>query len=156
MDLKSLGNYYVWAEEKMISAIGNLSDEEFANKHEGLGRSVRELAEHLYVTYATLSEPPTLETWERLNKKAAEMSRNELLETWIASTKEFAKTMAEDNRKEIEFPLSKDKVVTLDTDNFYILYTDHQTYHRAQMNSLIKILGKEGVNTDYYSFIASS
>ena len=153
MDLKSLGDYYVWAEEKMLSAIEKLSDEEFIQKHEGLGRSVRELAEHLYVTYASLDLPPTQETWTTLTEEAQVMGRGELLEHWIASTKKFAEDIVTDSRTEMELPVSKEKKLKVDIDNYYLLYTDHQTYHRAQMNSLIKILGKEGVNTDYYSFI---
>lgn len=155
MDLKSLGNYYVWAEEKMITAIEELSDDEFTTKHEGLGRSVRELAEHLFITYASLALPPTQETWKTLTEQAQKMNKSELLENWISSTKKFAKALASETRKELEFPASEDKKINLDIDNFYLLYTDHQTYHRAQMNSLIKIHGKNGVNTDYYSFIVS-
>jgi len=153
MDLKSLGEYYVWAENKMLSAIEELSDEEFVQKHQGLGRSVRELAEHLYVTYASLDLPPTQETWTTLTKRAQALNRGELLEHWITSTKKFAEIIAADSRTEMEFSVSKEKKLKVDIDNYYLLYTDHQTYHRAQMNSLIKILGKDGVNTDYYSFI---
>lgn len=155
MDLKSLGEYYVWAEEKIVSAIEELTDDEFKEKHEGLGRSVRELAEHLYVTYASLSMPPTQETWAKLTAQAEVMDKKTLLENWISSTKQFAQSIAEDKRETIEFPVSAEKKLNLDIDNFYLLYTDHQTYHRAQMNSLIKILGKEGVNTDYYSFVVT-
>ncbi|MHA2030127.1 MAG: DinB family protein [Candidatus Kariarchaeaceae archaeon] len=155
MDLQSLGNYYVWAEEKIMTALEELTDDEFTTRHEGLGKSARELVEHLYVTYDSLSHPPTAETWKILGEKAGAMNRKELMSSWITSTKQFASNIASDERSTVEFPVGKDKSLTLDVANFYLLYTDHQTYHRGQLNSLIKIMGKDGVNTDYYSFVVS-
>ena len=151
MDLKSLGDYYVWAEEKMLSAIEKLSDEEFIQKHEGLGRSVRELAEHLYVTYASLDLPPTQETWTTLTEEAQVMGRGELLEHWIASTKKFAEDIVTDSRTEMELPVSKEKKLKVDIDNYYLLlmyYFDVLT--DMQVNQLDACKGAEIFNKQSY------
>lgn len=155
MDLRSLGNYYIWAENRIQSQLNEFTDSEFELKHEGMGRSLRDLAEHLYVAYESHFHSPTTEIWNKLSEKAKGMSRIELIENWINATQRFVNDMADNDKPEMTLPINIEKSLKLDKDNYFFLYTDHQTYHRAQMVSLMKIMGNTGVGTDYYEFITS-
>ncbi|MHA2090268.1 MAG: DinB family protein [Candidatus Kariarchaeaceae archaeon] len=153
MDRELLGNYQIWAEKQVQDKIAELSDSEFTSKHDGIGRSIRELVEHLWVTWESYFHPPTMETWKDLSEQAKNMDRSELINTWEEASEKFAKKMNGYEKEEVEFPVSKEKILTLKSDDFFLLYTDHQTYHRGQLMTIIKYLGKEGVNTDYFTFV---
>ncbi|MHA2251913.1 MAG: DinB family protein [Candidatus Kariarchaeaceae archaeon] len=156
MDLESLGNYYVWAEEEVRKVVKSLSDEEFSQKHEKIGRSVRDLIEHLWVSYESYFHPPTMDTWKKLAEEATNMSRSDLTEKWKEGCGKFAKGILEYDKGEVTFPIDKEKSLKLNKEDYFLLYTDHQTYHRGQLMTILKMLGKEGVNTDYFTFAMSN
>ncbi len=90
MDLKLLGNYYIWAEEHLRQKIAELSNDELNQKPDGFGRSIRDLIEHISVTYESYFHEPLMETWTKLSEEAKNMSREELMNTWKSGTSKFA------------------------------------------------------------------
>lgn len=155
MDLKLLGNYYIWAEEHLRQKIAELSNDELNQKPDGFGRSIRDLIEHISVTYESYFHEPLMETWTKLSEEAKNMSREELMNTWKSGTSKFAQAIIDYEKPDFIFPVSKEKSLTLDKEDYFLLYTDHQTYHRGQIMTLLKYLGSEGVNTDYFTFMMS-
>lgn len=150
MDLQNMLDYHLWGDEKVISSLKEVSDESFAKTSDDV-RSLRELVEHHITGYDYLIVPS--DKLEDRIKSLTELSREKLIKEWENSRKEF-KEKALSLGENVDLPISKDKTLTMDRDNYILLYTDHLTYHRAQLTQTIKMRGYKAPNTDYYSFVS--
>ena len=53
----------------------------------------------------------------------------------------------------VTFSISKDEKITVNALENLLMYTDHSTFHRGQLLSAIKYLGKKGISSDYYYYL---
>ncbi|OLS29019.1 MAG: hypothetical protein HeimC2_02140 [Candidatus Heimdallarchaeota archaeon LC_2] len=145
-------DYHLWADEKVISSLTEISEKDFTKTSDDV-RSIRDLVEHHITGYDYLII--SSDKLENRIQSLTELSRRDLLDNWENSRNEFKKkALGLDDM--VDLPISKDKSLTMDKDNYVLLYTDHLTYHRAQLTQTIKMRGYKGPNTDYYSFVAEN
>ncbi len=145
-------DYHLWGDEKVISSLREVSDEDFTKISNDV-RSLRELVEHHITGYDYLIVPS--DKLEDRIKSLTGFSREKLLKEWENSRIEFKKKALSLSEK-VDLPISKEKTLTMDRENYILLYTDHLTYHRAQLTQTIKMRGHKGPNTDYYSYVAEN
>ena len=152
MNLENMIDYHLWGDNKVISSLKEVSDDDFTKTSENI-RSLRDLVEHHITGYDYLIIPH-----DKLKARIESLSgltRDELIKEWENGQKKF-KEKALSLDESVDMAVAKEKTVTMDRDNYVLLYTDHLTYHRAQLTQTIKIRGYKGPNTDYYSFVAEN
>ncbi|MHA2092685.1 MAG: DinB family protein [Candidatus Kariarchaeaceae archaeon] len=150
--LEQIGQYLIWSENKTIEMLKNIPDKIFEETNEQFGRSIKDLANHIWLSYKGYFLGFESDEYNQLDKEANELSKPVLFERWVAATKEFADAIAKE--KDIyEYPVDKEKKVEISMISNIVQYSDHSTYHRGQLITLIKQAGFEVVSTDYYLFL---
>lgn len=153
MVLPKYAEFYVWAENRLIPLVDSLTDEEYARELSGPKRSIKNLLVHWVATYMYYFDikTPFSEFMTELN----DFSPKQLTTRWQELLTRFSSDMKADERSTIDFPLGPDKVLTAAIEDYYLAFTDHSTYHRGQLMSFLKTIGKEGINTDYFTYLTS-
>ena len=154
--ITDLGNYYIWAHDKFRETIANLTDEEFNQVDDKVGRSVRDLVVHMI---ASIEECYTeaenqYEVYLKIPEELKTKSKDDILEFWKTSDENFAKAVEKNANQEFGImPVGPAKRITVNGLVKLLCWTDHSTFHRGQLLSAIKHLGKKGISSDYYFYI---
>ncbi len=151
--ITNLADYYLWAEERVRKTVNELSDDEFTKQNEATKMSIRWLCEHIAIVYDWHFHSSDEAKYKELEEKAKTFSRVKLMNYWTKSLNEFIEALKTNNNDVFSFPISADKTITLDCIDYFLAFTDHATYHRAQIITHLKLLGKKGINTDFFSYI---
>ncbi|MHA2250928.1 MAG: DinB family protein [Candidatus Kariarchaeaceae archaeon] len=151
MDYKQISDYYLWTEDRIQEKIDELTDKEFTEIFLKLGWSMRNFVEHLFVVYEWSLDPlGSLQEYDEIAKK---MDRKTLMQKWKEASSKFRNELIGSNKEMIQMSVSEKKTLEIKKDDFFFIITDHQTYHRGQMTTILKLIGKEGVKTDFYYFV---
>lgn len=153
LDLTNLAHYYEWADSLFIDACRELSEEEFSRNFELIGRSIKELAVHMAVTYQFLIDPS--QSYQDLLATVAAYSQQQLLDYWKSTVSQFSAATAKLDLPDYKFPTSETETITVSKLDYVLAYTDHSTFHRGQLLTMYKLLGKPGINSDYYTYVVS-
>ncbi|MHA2105756.1 MAG: DinB family protein [Candidatus Hodarchaeales archaeon] len=154
MNLREIGQYYIWADKKIRDLINDLSEEEFSKVIDNTGRSIKDLVEHMISTYETFDVPFNPEEFEEKFDTLSELSKKELLDYWIKAVSDFTSKVENSSKDKADFVVGENKNVSIPYEEYLLSYTDHNSYHRGQLVTFYKVLtGKEAVNTDYYLFL---
>lgn len=151
MEISYFGEYYVWADNRIIESLVNITEEELiTKKNEPDGRSIRHMIEHIASSYEMVFETPaSQEEYKKLMEKIHKYAFEELLSYWKTWVLEFAKSIENDN-----FPVPSNSPVKISSKSDHIFaYSDHSTYHRGQLVMLLNMTGNKAVNTDYFTFL---
>jgi len=152
--IDNLGEYYEWADNRIIALLEPLEEELFVKTLEGTQKSLRDLAEHLIVYYEYFVFRKSRIPFKSLQEKLTIMDKQELLNHWGKVIKEFCKAVENSKEEFIDIPISKTETTKVSKDEYLFCYSDHATYHRGQLITTYKaITGKNAVNTDYYDFL---
>lgn len=146
-----IGHYYTWANDKFRKELEKLTEEQFIAKDEYMGRSMKDLVIHQITTNEYLVESPA--EVSELMKKLESQNKMEIIKFWKDSDERFAVKINGDFKGMVDMPLSKDKTINICKDEMLFAYTDHSTFHRGQMLSLLKKYTHKGINTDFYSYL---
>jgi uncharacterized damage-inducible protein DinB len=94
--------------------------------------------------------PNYIKVYEDLKTK----NKDEILEVWKKSDENFAKAVEEHYGEEFGgMPLDFGVTITVPGLEKLVIYTDHATFHRGQLLSALKLLGKEGISSDYFYYV---
>jgi uncharacterized damage-inducible protein DinB len=152
--LKDLGNYYVWANNKFREVINNLTQEEFIQVDEKIGRSIKELLLHVIPMYEVVFCDNPLDVYMKTHEELMTLSKDEFIKFWKKSDEKFANAVEKMVEDPVFFSIwHTDKKMTINALENLLAYTDHSSYHRGQLMSILKYLGKEGINSDYYYYL---
>ncbi|MHA2364820.1 MAG: DinB family protein [Candidatus Hodarchaeales archaeon] len=153
MDEQMLCEFYVWSENEVIKILENVSDENFVKKNEKIGPSLRDLVEHLVVSWEFLFVEQSGENFNALSTDAQKLTKTELLKKWNVLLSTLSDDIQTKLPETISAPVTKELTVEMKKVDFLFLYTDHSTYHRGQLATLIRLYTEQSVvNTDYFSF----
>lgn len=159
MEISNFGEYYVWADNRIIDFLATITNNELIDreviekKNEQDGRSIRDLIEHISVYYEiVINSPNSREDFESKKEKVSKLSWGELIEYWKKWVQKFATALDNDT---FPYPLlasTSPPPKTIMNDSIFT-YSDHSTYHRGQLAILINIMtGQKTINTDYFTF----
>ena len=149
--IKDLGYYYVWANNKYREAITLLSEEEFNHVDEKIARSIKELVVHIITTNEMYYKP--LDDVRQLSEELKNYTKDDIVKFWKKSDEDFARVVENMKEEPVTFSISKDEKITVNAFENLLMYSDHSTFHRGQLLSAIKYLGKKGISSDYYYYI---
>ena len=156
MDFVRYCQYLEWAEARVAELIEKLSDTEFTKKHTSLGKSIRNLVEHLWMSIEIFKLQLSKKEAGNINEEASKISRQELMERWHKAPSQLASVLQGEHLDGIDVDLGDGRIVTFGMEDWFLSYCDHSVYHRGQMISLLKLLGHKGVNTDYGTFVVET
>ncbi|MHA2105561.1 MAG: DinB family protein [Candidatus Hodarchaeales archaeon] len=154
MNIREIGQYYIWADKKVKDLINDLSEEEFSKVIDNTGRSIKDLVEHMISTYETFDVPFNREEFEEKFRTLSDLPKVELLDYWIKAVSDFTSKIESSIKDKADLMIEENKIVSIPYEEYLLSYTDHNTYHRGQLVTSYRILtGKEPINTDYYTFL---
>lgn len=148
-----IGHYYTWANNKCCDKLFELSDEKFDTSSNSIKRSMRELVTHLIISSISYTSSYDDIIAQKLEENLKFKTKEELLEFWKKNDVEFAEKIHSNNTGMFEMPVSETKKAKTSREELIFTYTDHSTFHRGQILSLLREYGLEGINTDYYSYL---
>ena len=156
INLEKLCTYQIWADIQIRDILKGLTEEEFTCEIGPPFKSIRNLCVHIVIAmeYNIKSFIEKIDVnAEKLYENLGKLSRDELLTKWEETEKKLLETVQK-AREPILFPnfLTGEEVV-MDSADFFMQYILHTVYHRGQLVSMLKILGKEGVTTDYLFYL---
>lgn len=155
MNLEKMCQYQVWADHKVRDVLRGFTDEEFTREIGPPFGSVKNVCVHIVVAieYNIQFIEKVAVDGKELHQAVRALSKDELLNRWEKADNDLLKA-AQKVKEPIVFPnfVSGGKVM-LEPEDFFLQYVTHTVYHRGQLMSLIKSLGKEGVTTDYLLYL---
>ncbi|MCE7740213.1 MAG: hypothetical protein KAU62_05945 [Candidatus Heimdallarchaeota archaeon] len=152
MNLEKIAHYQIWANDKIREIIVSLKEEEFAKEN------IQDLCAH-----TILAIEYNLET--KVHKKSVDvevmyeelynLSKEELLNKWKETDERLLEHIKNITEEKIEFPnfVKGEGKVYMTQEDYYFQYLSHTIYHRAQLMTALKKLGKEGKTTDYLMYL---
>ncbi len=156
----TLGEYYIWVHDRYRAASEELSVGEFESKDELMGKSIRGLLEHvLYVTRYSFgrdgSEPMAEDDFLEYSEMIMETDKEELLKQWRELDLHMKKQLSgiELGKRMMMIPLTGEDPIELTQEEYYLIFTDHMTFHRGQFLTALKHLGKPGISSDLYYYM---
>ena len=155
MNLEKVLQYHVWADDTVREIVRELDDEEFTREVGPPFGSIKNVCVHIVVALEynlQVAEQVNIDG-ETLYETVDNLSKDELLKRWEKADQDLVKA-AQKARKCITFPnFVSGGTVDLEVEDFFFQYVMHTVYHRGQIMTLLKVLGKEGVTTDYIVYI---
>ncbi len=158
-DLRRLYGYTDWANDRMLAAIGGLSEEQYGRHVVSSYPTIRDTLAHIvfaewlwlerwrgrsHAEYpAWMTEPPFPKLEEEMRAIAAERRAflDDLTEDAIEST--------------IDYRSMKGDPFTMPLGGVMIHCANHSTYHRGQLVTMLRQVGATPPNTDYTQYLRS-
>jgi len=156
-DIATLFAYTRWASQKTLESVASLSQEEFLLSIGGSFGSVQATLAHLYG-----ADWVWLERWHGRSPqveppKAGELERFDVLRNRWQEVQEGQRTFVETvTPARIDEPLTFNfdgQTWTFLLGETLLHVANHGTYHRGQIATLLRQLGKTAVSTDYLHWI---
>ncbi len=159
MDLAKLADYHLWANDRVRSIIIGLTPEEYEREIIPPYDSIKRLILHsvLAVEFNLKArvEEDDVDPYQ-IGDTISAMTIDEVCEHWRNIDLDLVSFASSHLDLEAVFPnFLKDGQMTVDHDDYFIQYIIHTAYHRSQIMSAMRILGKEGVGTDYLFYLSS-
>jgi uncharacterized damage-inducible protein DinB len=159
MELSKLADYHIWANDRVRNLIKKLTQEQYEKEVIPPYNSIQKLILHtiLAVEFNLQSRVNGIESDPyALDDKLSEMSINEVCEYWRKVDEELVGFASTHLDLRALFPnfLGEGEII-VGHDDFFIQYLMHSVYHRSQIMSAMRMLGKEGIGTDYLFYISS-
>jgi uncharacterized damage-inducible protein DinB len=158
MELAKLAEYHLWANNRVREMLKSLTDEEYTREIIPPFGSIKNLVIHsvLAAEYniKTRVECQTVEphdVWEQIS----DMNLPETLAHWQKVDNMLVDFSSTHLDLETVFPnFLGEGEMPVDHDDFFMQYMVHTAYHRSQIMSAMRMLGKEGVGTDYLFYLS--
>lgn len=152
--IRDLGDYYIWAHNKFREVIKNLTHEEFTQVEDKVGRSIKDLVIHMIVMTESCYSNKPMDAYVKLMEELKTKSKDDIIKFWKTSDENFADVVDKITEDPVIFLIwHTDEKMTITAMENLLMFTDHSTYHRGQLMSALKYLGKEGISSDYYYYL---
>jgi len=152
MNLEKIAQYQIWANDEIREIIVSLTEEEFEKE------SIQDLCVHTIMAIEynleTKVHKKSVDV-EEMYEKLYRLSKGKILKKWKKTDERLLEHIKNINEEKIEFPnfIKGEGDVYMTQEDFYFQYLSHTTYHRGQLMTALKKLGKEGKTTDYLIYL---
>lgn len=156
-DIAALFAYYRWANAKTLESVAPLSAEEFARPVGGSFGSIQGTLAHVYG-----ADWVWLERWHGRSPRALPASQEvstleSLREKWRTVEDERTAFLSKLTADRLTEPLTyqnfKGETWTYPMSEVLVHVANHGTYHRGQVATLLRQIGKTPISTDYLRFL---
>jgi uncharacterized damage-inducible protein DinB len=158
MDLYKLSDYHLWANDRTRELIRGLSEEEFTKDAVPPFGSVKRLCIHMIMAtefnllmrvYGEEVDP------YMMDDELDAMPLDELMDRWREADLRFRDFALGYEDHVAVFPnFLGEGEISVSHDDYFTQYLIHTAYHRAQVMSAMRALGREGVGTDYLFYLS--
>ena len=143
----------MWADTRIIELVNTMTEQEFTTKPKNTGRSVRDLCVHISSTYLYEINHVTQKEEE---EKLTTLDKDALLKSWSDILVQAGKSLETNSEKPMVLQTEDKKSKNVTGISKVLAFTDHSTYHRAQLITTFKLVtGREAVNVDYFTFLGT-
>lgn len=158
MNLEKLADYHIWANDRAREIISDLSPEEFTREVVPPFGSVKRLCIHMVMaiefTLRKRVQGEEVDPYE-MDEELDAMSIDDLMGRWREADlmlKDYALGYSD---HVAVFPnFLGEGEMQVRHDDYFTQYLIHTAYHRAQVMSAMRALGREGVGTDYLFYLS--
>jgi uncharacterized damage-inducible protein DinB len=158
MNIIKLAEYNIWANNEVRDVLETLTEEEFSKEIIPPFNSIKQLCLHSLIAiefnlkrriYGINFDP------YELRDKIHRLSQRELMMRWKNIDNKLLEFASSIQNKSIIFPnFLGEGEIRVGHEDYVIQYVLHTLYHRAQIMSALRILGKEGKTTDYLFYLS--
>ncbi len=158
MGLKKLAEYYVWANDIARKMLEEVSEEELSRNVVPPFGSIRNLCTHIMLAIEYNIEKRArgkdVDPYE-LGKALHGTPKDGLLAKWREIDEKLLEYAIVETDEEATFPnFLGEGEIRVNHDDFVLQYILHTVYHRAQIMSAMRALGREGKTTDYLYYLS--
>jgi uncharacterized damage-inducible protein DinB len=148
--------YNRWANARALEPVSALTPEEFGRTLGGSFSSVHGTLAHIYA-----AEWIWLERWNRKSPRGLPTSQevptlDVLREKWVAverAARDFVARVTQENLEEvITYVNVKGETWSYSLADMFVHVVNHSTYHRGQVATMLRQLGKVPLSTDFLVF----
>jgi uncharacterized damage-inducible protein DinB len=155
--LQQMFDYLRWADQQMLAASRSVPDEGYYNDQQiSIGSIHRLLVHSMAAQWIWLSRwrgesPARIETHEDYPTRDALMQRWPLVHSALTDFlgTQSPKALA----REVQYRNLKGELFSLPLGDLMVYIVDHSTYHRGQLNTMIKKAGGQTVNASYHQYV---
>ena len=158
-DLRLLYEYTDWANERMLAAIGGLSEEQYAREIVSSYPSIRGTIAHiafgewLWLRRWRGESPMVVPEWANAPGFAA--MRDRIRDT-AADRRAYLSELSEEAvGAELHYVSTSGDPFTMPLGGLLVHCANHSTYHRGQLVTMLRQVGATPPNTDYTQFLRS-
>jgi uncharacterized damage-inducible protein DinB len=153
--IEKIVHYTHWANKQIIDLLKSIPTKKFEEAFPSLfvndtncpSSSIRSLTEHILMGLlfsGKVMREKKFQPEETINS-LREMTKEQLLEKWLEVSEEFVAAFTEAYGKAVRF---KERKIIIDED-FVFAFTNHVVYHRAQINTALKMVEEKTNDADY-------
>ncbi|MFX1579801.1 MAG: DinB family protein [Promethearchaeota archaeon] len=154
MVFKHLADYHLWAGWKMRELLSTLEAEEFSE--EVMGKSPRELVQHIVLALETCFFFIEGEKDESVFDRVRRFPRQELLKRWEVLDTRLSHAIEEIPQDKMMVKHINEEPFEIDVIDFFLQYLIHTTHHRGQLVMILSRKGLEIPGTDYLMFFGEN
>ena len=158
MDLCKLSDYHIWANDRTRDLVRGLSEEEYTRDVVPPFGSVKRYCVHsLMAVEFNLSRRVQGVDADpyRMDDELNAMSIDALMDRWREADLQLRDYALGYEGHVAVFPnFLGEGEMQVSHDDYFTQYLVHTAYHRAQIMSAMRALGKEGVGTDYLFYLS--
>jgi uncharacterized damage-inducible protein DinB len=151
---KHLADYHLWAGWKMRELLSTLEAEEFSE--EVMGKSPRELVQHIVLALETCFFFIEGEKDESVFDRVRRFPRQELLKRWEVLDTRLSHAIEEIPQDKMMVKHINEEPFEIDVIDFFLQYLIHTTHHRGQLVMILSRKGLEIPGTDYLMFFGEN
>ncbi len=157
--MRDLFDFLRWGDVQMLDAASGLADEEYYKE-----RNISAGSLHKLLVHTMAAESAWLLRWEgkrvdRLEDHEQYPTRQALAIRWpivhLALSQFLDNQTAQSLAKPLTFQAPTGEIVTAPLGEFLFHVVDHGSYHRGQLNTMIKQASGKPVTLGYRNFLAS-
>jgi uncharacterized damage-inducible protein DinB len=159
-DIRTLYDYLYWSHDRMMESVYTLSPEEYLRELGGSHRSIRDALVHLMgaewiwlsrwhgISPAALLDPAGFPSLEALEDRWARIHKE--LQLFLGQVRD------QDLRRPMVYHNTRGEEITLPLVCSMQHLVNHNTYHRGQVASMLRQLGRTPLGTDLFLFYIES
>jgi uncharacterized damage-inducible protein DinB len=159
MDLVKLADYHLWANDRVRSILKDLSQDEYEKDLIPPLGSIKGHVIHTILAceynFLTKLDGKKVDVGSIVDRIAG-IGIDEMRNYWREIDQELVKLASTHLDLQATFPnfLGEGEMI-VNHDDFFMQYMIHTAYHRSQIMSAMRMLGKEGIGTDYLFYLSS-
>ena len=158
MNLEKAAKYQIWANDIVREIVISLTEEEFVKENIQNLWNIQDLCIHIILAIEwnleTVIHKKAVDFGE-MYEEYAKLPKEELLKKWKGIDERLLEYIKNMGKEKVKFPdfLKGDGMVKMSQEDYYFQYLTHTIYHRGQLMTALKSLGKEGKTTDYLNYL---
>ena len=159
MNLAKLADYHMWANDRVRSILKGLSQEEYEKVLIPPLNTIQRIVVHSILAceynFITKLDGKKVDV-DSIVENLGSMGIDEVCSYWREIDQELVRFASTPLDLRATFPnFLGEGEMTVDHDDFFMQYMVHTAYHRSQIMSAMRMLGKEGIGTDYLFYLSS-